>query len=214
MPMTKGSYHHGDLKNALIQAGSQILVEEGIGALSLRKVASRAGVSHSAPYAHFSDKQALVAAISTEGFRQLYERLKAAAEANRSDPAGMLVEVAHAYLSFALDSPAFFKVMFSGILEQEKAYPEFVAMSKKNFQLLVELVEQGQKAGVLPMGPPDRTAISIWSIVHGYTALMIDRQIPGSLRASQDLKELLSQVLDQVAMVKKHARSSGQAGMN
>ena len=201
--MMKGRYHHGDLKNALIQAGSQILVEEGMGALSLRKVASRAGVSHSAPYAHFSDKQALVAAISTEGFRQLFEHMKAAAEANLSDPASMLVEVAYAYLSFALDSPAFFKVMFSGILEHEKAHPEFVAMSKKNFELLVELVEQGQTAGVLRKGPPDRMAVSIWSMVHGFTALMIDRQLPGSIRDSKDLKALLSEVLDQIAMVKK-----------
>jgi AcrR family transcriptional regulator len=199
----KDSYHHGDLKNALIQAGSEILVKEGIASLSLRKVASRAGVSHSAPYAHFPDKQALVAAISTEGFRQLYDSLKVAADANRSDPAAMLVEVAYAYLSFGLDSPSFFKIMFSGILEQEKAYPDFVAMSKKNFQLLVDLVEQGQIAGVLRMGPPERMAVSIWSMVHGFTALVIDRQIPGSIRETQDLKGLLSQVLDQIAMVKK-----------
>jgi len=199
----KDSYHHGDLKNALIQAGSEILVEEGIAALSLRKVASRAGVSHSAPSAHFPDKQSLIAAISTEGFRQLYDSLKAAVDANRSDPAGMLVEVAYAYLSFGLNSPSLFKVMFSGILEQEKAYPDFVAMSKKNFQLLVDLVKQGQIAGVLRKGPPERMAISIWSMVHGFTALVIDRQFPGSIRDTQDLKELLSQVLDQIAMVKK-----------
>jgi AcrR family transcriptional regulator len=201
--MVKERYHHGDLKNALIRAGSQILVEEGIAALSLRKVAGRAGVSHSAPYAHFPDKQALVAAISTEGFRQLYERLKGAVDANRSDPSGMLVEVAHAYLTFALDSPAFFKVMFSGILEQEKAYPDFVAMSTKNFQLLVELVAQGQAAGVLPVGPPERMAISIWSTVHGFTALMIDRQIPRSIRETPDLKATLRQMLDPIASLKK-----------
>jgi AcrR family transcriptional regulator len=203
MSMVKGSYHHGDLKNALIQAGGQILMEEGVGALSLRKVASRAGVSHSAPYAHFTDKQALIAAISTEGFRQLYEKLKAAADANRTDPASMLVEVAYAYLTFALESPAFFKVMFSGILEQEQAYPEFVAMSKKNFQLLVDLVGLGQIAGVLHMGAPDKLAVSIWSMVHGFTALLINHQIPGSIQDTGDLKMLLCEVLDQIAMVKK-----------
>jgi AcrR family transcriptional regulator len=62
--MTETTYHHGDLKNALIQAGMEILAEEGLGSLSLRKVAKQAGVSHAAPYAHFNDKQALIAAIS------------------------------------------------------------------------------------------------------------------------------------------------------
>ena len=67
MPRKK-SYHHGDLKNALIKAGADILSNEGVSALSLRKVARKAGVSHAAPYAHFTDKQALIAAISTEGY--------------------------------------------------------------------------------------------------------------------------------------------------
>ena len=74
--MAESNYHHGDLKNALIQAGVKILSKEGISGLSLRKVARQAGVSHAAPYAHFADKQALIAAISTEGYKQLYTRLK------------------------------------------------------------------------------------------------------------------------------------------
>ena len=69
------TYHHGDLKNALIQAGIEILSIEGVKGLSLRRVAKRAGVSHAAPYAHFKDKQALVAAISTEGYKKLFAQL-------------------------------------------------------------------------------------------------------------------------------------------
>src|SRR6185369_5283320 len=99
----KKTYHHGDLKNALIQAGVEILAKDGVGGLSLRKVALKAGVSHSAPYAHFTDKQALIAAISTEGFRQLYERISAAAEKFKNQPTRQLIEVAWAYLQFALD---------------------------------------------------------------------------------------------------------------
>jgi AcrR family transcriptional regulator len=198
--MEKGKYHHGDLKNALIQAGSEILAKEGVGSLSLRKVAGRAGVSHSAPYAHFTDKQALIAAISTEGFRLLYERLQAASDANRADPARMLSEVAYAYLSFALDAPASFKVMFSGVLEQEKAYPEFVAMSKKNFLLLVELVELCQAAGLLKAGDPGQLAVSVWSLVHGFTALLLERQIPGTIRDRAELSVLLCQALNLITL--------------
>ena len=198
--MEKGKYHHGDLKNALIQAGSEILAEEGVGSLSLRRVASRAGVSHSAPYAHFTDKQALIAAISTEGFLRLYERLKTVSDANSSDPPRMLVEVAYAYLTFALDSPASFKVMFSGILEQEKAYPDFVANSKKSFELLVLLVEKCQAAGLLKAGDADQLAVSVWSLVHGFTALLLERQIPGTIRDRSELTVLLCQTLNLITL--------------
>src|SRR5438552_2670358 len=70
------AYHHGDLRNALIQAGLELLAESGAAALDLRKVARKAGVSHAAPYRHFADKQALIAAINTEGYRRLAERIR------------------------------------------------------------------------------------------------------------------------------------------
>src|SRR5512145_253894 len=126
MPKKK-TYHHGDLKNALIKAGVEILAKDGVSGLSLRKVAGRAGVSHTAPYSHFTDKQSLIAAISTEGFRQLYERASAVAEEYKAKPSTQLIEVAWAYVQFALDDRDRFKVMFSGVLEKEKEYPEFVA---------------------------------------------------------------------------------------
>ena len=73
--MEKEKYHHGDLKQALIEAGMKILREEGVNALTLRSAARSAGVSHSAPYSHFKDKQALLAAISTMGFNDLHDRI-------------------------------------------------------------------------------------------------------------------------------------------
>jgi len=117
MPKKK-TYHHGDLKNALIEAGADILSNEGVSALSLRKVAQKAGVSHAAPYAHFADKQALIAAISTEGYKQLYEQIAQVAEQYRSDPLRRLVESSWAYVQFALNEPDHFKVTLSGMLEK------------------------------------------------------------------------------------------------
>src|SRR3954464_14355091 len=75
-PQRSKSYHHGDLRNALIQAGLELLAEGGAQELDLRKVARRAGVSHAAPYRHFADKQALIASITEEGFRWLAERIQ------------------------------------------------------------------------------------------------------------------------------------------
>jgi AcrR family transcriptional regulator len=195
MPAKK-TYHHGDLKNALIRAGVEILAEQGIGGLSLRQVALRAGVSHAAPYAHFADKQSLIAAISTDGFRRLYEKLAAAAHDNSADPRQQLLETANAYLEFAAEDPAHFKVMFSGILEQEKNYPEFVEASQKNYELVVEIVQTCQAAGVLPPGPAERTAISIWATVHGLAALALERQIPHTLLEQVSMRELLLHSLE------------------
>src|SRR6185436_14087899 len=98
--MPRKKYHHGDLKNALIKAGVEILSKEGIEGLSLRKVAQRAGVSHNAPYSHFPDKQSLIAAISTEGFKQLYDELNVAVSTYINDPKRQLQEGAWAYVQF------------------------------------------------------------------------------------------------------------------
>src|SRR5688572_19597499 len=166
--LKKKTYHHGDLKNALIQAGVEILAKDGVSGLSLRKVALKAGVSHTAPYSHFADKQALIAAISTEGFRQLYERTHVVIEKYQGKPPKQLIEVAWEYVQFAMDDPGRFKVMFSGVLEQEKEYPEFVTESQNNFQQVVELVKLNQLAGVLQTGPADLIALSAWGIVHGF----------------------------------------------
>src|SRR5512138_3226229 len=156
--MTKPKYHHGDLKNALIAAGIDILSKEGVQALSLRAVAQRAGVSHAAPYAHYADKQALIAAISTAGYQRLHDTLRAVGERYAGDPARQLVEGAWGYVQFALHDPAHFKITFSGVVEKEQAYPAFVEVSRQSFALVVGIVERCQAAGVLGVGPPDLLA--------------------------------------------------------
>lgn len=193
--MAETTYHHGDLKNALIQAGMQILAEEGLGSLSLRKVAKQAGVSHAAPYAHFKDKQALIAAISTEGFKQLYIQIKKVLETYADEPERLLMETAWAYFQYAMTETDCFKLMFSSTLEKEKDYPDFVALSKENFLQLVEIVKICQQGGVLREGASDLVAVSTWSTVHGFTSLYLEGQISRTVTENKDLKELLIQLL-------------------
>ena len=213
MPKKK-TYHHGDLKNALIKAGVEILAKDGVSGLSLRKVASRAGVSHTAPYSHFVDKQALIAAISTEGFRQLYERISLVAEKNKTKPSRQLSEVAWAYVQFAMDDRDRFKVMFSGVLEKEKEYPEFVTESQRNFQLVQGIVEANQAAGVLSGGPADLVTLSAWGIVHGFIMLLLEGQIPHKIEYRMICKDgSLKWILDQANVAQRDAgRRAGRTG--
>ncbi len=173
-------YHHGDLKNALIQAGIEILSKEGLQAFSLRSVAKRAGVSHAAPYSHFADKEALIAAIAAEGYRKLYAKL-AAAQQSSSDPLTRLQETAFAYLQFALDEPDHFKITFSGVVEAEKNYPEYVEQSQRCYALVVELVTECQIHGLFVEENVQFLAVSIWSSIHGFAQLALANQFPGAL---------------------------------
>jgi AcrR family transcriptional regulator len=199
--MTKTKYHHGDLKNALITAGIDILSKEGVQALSLRKVAQRAGVSHAAPYAHYVDKQALIAAISTEGYRRLYDTLRTIGEHYRGDPLRQLVEGAWAYVQFALHDPDHFKITFSGVVEKEKEYPAFVEMSQKSFGLVVQIVEACQAAGILRSGPPDLTAVGVWGLVHGFVSLVLEEQVSHTILDRFSLREMLVFTLNQMTCV-------------
>jgi AcrR family transcriptional regulator len=199
MPTRK--YHHGDLKNALIQAGIEILSEQGLQALSLRKVAQRAGVSHAAPYAHYTDKQALIAAISTEGYRKLYDCLASVVEQYRHDPLRQLIEAAWAYVQFGLREPAHFKITLSGMVEKEQEYPAYIEMTQKAFRLVVEITQACQQAGILRPGPSEHMAVSVWSTVHGFTSLVLEGQISSSLVDHLTLREMLIFVLGQITLV-------------
>ena len=195
--MARKTYHHGDLKNALIRAGIEILSREGIGSLSLRKVARRAGVSHSAPYAHFTDKQALVAAISTEGYRMIFERIQAAAAPFPGDPQRQLLEAAWAYLQFALEDPDHFRVSLSGAVEREKDHPDLVQASQEGFEAVLRIVQACQSHGLIP-GPADAVAVGVWSLVHGLASLLLEGQLPHTLLDRMSLRGLLIFSLNQL----------------
>jgi AcrR family transcriptional regulator len=200
MPPKK--YHHGDLENALIKAGVEILAKEGIDGLSLRNVAKRAGVSHSAPYAHFKDRQSLIAAISTEGFKQLYAELDAAIAPYVRDPKQQLVEAAWAYVEFATNNADTFKIMFSGVLEKEKEYPSFVEISRKLFERVVDIVRACQAAGVLRSDPPELIAVSIWGQVYGVILLSLEGQISHTVLDRFALREIVLFGVEQMSLSK------------
>jgi AcrR family transcriptional regulator len=172
-------YHHGDLRNALIRAGQALLAEEGIAGLDLRKVARAAGVSHAAPYRHFADKQALLAAIAEDGFYQLAQGMDAAIGQAPTTAADQLEQLAHAYVRFALYHPAHMREMFSGLTVKRAAYPQLHAAAKQAFQRVVQVIERGQARHEIGPGAPADLSIVAWAQIHGIAMLLIEDQLPG-----------------------------------
>jgi AcrR family transcriptional regulator len=170
-------YHHGDLRNALIQAGLELLAEGGVQELDLRKVARRAGVSHAAPYRHFSDKQALIAAINEEGFHLLAERIRSTLREVSDEPVEQLLGVALAYVRFAQENPWLMREMFSGLTIERETFESLHMASKSVYGLYAEVIKRGQERGKIVDGDPFALAGVLWSVLHGLAMLIIENQM-------------------------------------
>jgi len=174
--MQKNDYHHGDLRNALISAGVEALAEQGIQGLSLRKLAKELGVSHNAPYQHFKDKEALVAAIAEQGFYMLTESVEQAADAAGDGALKRLHSAAQSYVGFAMAHPHHFWAMFQPYDIQR--FQALSVASIQSFEQLVGLVRAGQDADVLQGGDPAHLATTVWALLHGIASILAANKLP------------------------------------
>lgn len=184
----RARYHHGDLRRALLDTALAVLAEDGAAALSLREVARRAGVSHQAPYSHFADKAALVAAVAAEGFDQLASRMEAAAERAGPDPVARLRAIGLAYVRFARERRAHYQIMFSGELEAQAA-PSETHAGARAFNLLL-----GAVAACNPPGEPFAEAVAAWALVHGLASLWLSGPLAKMSRGHATLDVLAAAV--------------------
>lgn len=171
MSTSKATYHHGDLRAALVHAAMELLEESGEADLSLRAVARRAGVSAAAPYRHYADREALVSAVAAVGYRELAQRL-AAAHPSPSTP-DQLASVAIAYVQFALERPALFRIMFTEPCDRDN--DERVAATAAVSQYVRAIVER-----TFPQADTDALATAIWALVHGLAFLHLDGKLDAS----------------------------------
>ncbi|MDD5369851.1 MAG: TetR/AcrR family transcriptional regulator [Anaerolineaceae bacterium] len=178
-------YHHIDLRNTLIEESLKILAQDGENALTLREVARRARVSHTAPYRHFKNKEALLAAIAEEGFRELMSRLEAARERCIGKPGILLEEIAWAYVKFSQDKPDHWRVMFSDLIPNWDSHPSLRTTGLAAYNLLVGTLLDLQKAGIVRPGNAREMAVAGWSTVHGLSLLLIAGQIRLTLGDAQ-----------------------------
>lgn len=173
MNTTNTSYHHGNLRQELMDLAEQHLINEGIGELSLRALAREIGVSQTAPYRHFKDKNALLAALATEGFRRFFEFCVPSESEPRADIS--LLYFGLGYVQFAKTHTEMFHLMFGPVLQPRNDYPELFAAGREAIYKVRAGVERGYKTGVLrELDDVASMAHTVWAAVHGVATLMLD----------------------------------------
>lgn len=170
-------YHHGDLRQALVDAAIALLREGGVPALSLRAAARKAGVSQAAPYRHFADHADLLAAVAADGFARLREVMIEAARGGPSPREG-LRGLARAYVRFGIRHPAEYRVMFGAETAGHSRFPELEKQSSSVYQLLVDGIVGLQQLGLVRPGDPMAIALTVWSTMHGLVTLVLDGLAP------------------------------------
>jgi AcrR family transcriptional regulator len=175
---TRATYHHGSLREELITASVALIGAEGIGAVSLRRVAREAGVSPGAPYHHFVDRPALLAAIAQRGHELLEHELRQARQAAPTAvrALGALVET---YVGFARDHPAYLQLMLRPELSQSPKHPEVPNAGEAAIAILTETVLDCQREGTAPAGDPEALVAMVWALAIGIVTLWLDGPLEG-----------------------------------
>lgn len=187
-------YHHGDLCRELLCAARDLLEENNIASLSLRAVAKRVGVSHSAPYRHFKDKESLLAGIAGQGFKELTEQMREATELHPEDPGAQLQEAGHRYVQLVAKNPQCVQLMFGGILPCDDTYPELRESGNIAFNTLKMIIEEGQARGMFKKGDVEIMALVAWSGIHGLSLLFISGSLDRAIAAPIDVQPLTTAV--------------------
>ncbi len=168
-------YHHGDLRRALLATAARLLETDGPAALSLREVARATGVSQTAPYRHFADKEALLAALAADGFAELARRMTEA-EAGVDAPVERLRALGRGYVDFALAHPHVFRLMFGPEIPDRRAHPPLFAAATAAQEKLGAAIAACRR-GLSRDAADERTAlVAAWSLVHGLATLLIGDQ--------------------------------------
>lgn len=186
------TYHHGNLREALIEGALRLIAERGPAGFTFAEVARAAGVSPAAPYRHFRDRNALVGEIARQGYDRFADELDAAWAMGRPDPVAAMERCGHAYLAFARRDPAFYAAMFeTGFpLEQDAA---LLQASERAFGVLRHAAEAAcatyRGPGARP--PAMMVALHVWAMAHGIASLFVGRSDATRRRLPMPAEELL-----------------------
>lgn len=200
--MAQRSYHHGDLRRALVEEAVAVTRAQGADALALRDLARRVGVSHNAAYRHFADRDALVGAVATHAMAALVRAMRARLElddgaarpALRDDPVRRarrrLAGIGRAYVEFALAEPGLFRVAFSRyspVTEEPDGMSDPVDPSDSDpYALLTAALDDLVRVGLLDSDARPGAEEVCWSAVHGFASLALDGPLAGAPAAERE----------------------------
>jgi AcrR family transcriptional regulator len=193
--LRRRSYHHGDLRAELVRVAGDILDQGGPATLTLREAARRAGVSHSAPYRHFADRETLLAEVVAQGFAQLGAALREASAAGG-------VEVARAYLRFALAHPRRYRLMYAGEIAPAR-YPGLADQSKLVLRVLADSIPG--------LGDPEharRAGTASWALLHGLAGLLLGGHLGPLGSDAADAERLVREVVGMIRFAAKPAAAA------
>jgi AcrR family transcriptional regulator len=165
--MRRDSYHHGDLRAVILSQAADLVAQRGADGISLRELAREAGVSHAAPAHHFTDRRGLFTALAAEGWR----KLAAALDGARPE----FIDAALAYVRFALDHPGHYAVMFDRSLVDPENQELIAAQDAAGAELARGV---GTLDDARAEKDPDSAALAAWSLVHGFSLLWLNGNIP------------------------------------
>ncbi len=204
------SYHHGDLRAALLAAAERELAANGVEGFTLRGCARRAGVSHAAPAHHFPDVRALLTEMAIIGFERLAASMALHARGLPPGSLDHILAIGNGYVAFAVDNPHLFRLIFrSALLDADER--RFKAAGAAAFSVPVRAI------GALygsddPMADPSLATrvIAMWSIVHGFSELMLAGQFARGAGRSMPIAELLATVIGEGFLPTRKGRRHGR----
>ena len=189
MESERKQYHHGSLREACISEGLRLLEEREGGEFSLRDIAKSLGVSHGAPYNHFKSKDELMAAIAEQGFR-LFSKALAQAGSLARDDAEFFTGMGRAYFSFANNHPHHYRLMFLKEHKNREQTPTLMEAANESFGHLINMVEGLKAKGFFADRDTMVIAMTIWSMVHGYSSLSINGLLDRKTEQPEEITQL------------------------
>lgn len=194
MVIKKSTYHHGNLREVLISSALEILKEGTLQDLSLRALARKAGVSQTAPYRHFEDKEALIVVLIQEGSSLLHENMCRACE-GLDDPLEQLINMGVSYYDFSQDYPAHFRLMFGGSLENKEKYLPLFEQEQRGYDIIERVVGECMKLPGAPEVPANLVRLTCWSLVHGLASLILNDVMNEDVPKGENKRTVVRQVI-------------------
>ena len=187
--MSIEKYHHGHLREALIDEACKQIEQEGAISLNLSKLAQKIGVSQPAVYRHFPNKQALAISVARRGLEQLAEDLRQATKEVKNDPFEGIRAITKAYIGFALNHTEITRMIFS--MKERTAEPDLYNASKAAAVPIFFIVEEANRCDSLRNNDVEKTVRIIWAAIHGLAMLLMDEQMPFVTQSPSELSEYI-----------------------